>query len=81
MQRLDLVLQARAYVEQAKQTASRPRKARLLKVAQRLMGMSVEDTAGITFVSPFDPRCPRVLGAVVRVGRLNTPQRPTSPMT
>ena len=59
MQRLDLVSQARAYVGQAKQTISIRQKTKLLAIAQRLLAMSVKDSAGLTFISPREPIWPR----------------------
>jgi hypothetical protein len=69
MQRLDLVLQAKVYVNQAKQTVSRPHKARLLKIAQRLLSISAEGTAGVSLISPFEPRYPQVRRALVPVSK------------
>jgi uncharacterized membrane protein len=56
MQRVDLVYQARAYVNQAKHTISARKRVRLLTMAQRLLIMSAENTTGLIFVSPHEPQ-------------------------
>jgi hypothetical protein len=54
MQRLDLVWQARTYVNQAKATISVRKKLKLLGMAQRLLHISVENSAGLVFITARD---------------------------
>jgi hypothetical protein len=61
MQRLDLVWQARAYVNQAKQTASYRQKMRLLNMAQRLLRMDAQGSTGLVLIGALQPQWPQSL--------------------
>jgi hypothetical protein len=51
MRQLDLVWQARVYVNQAKLTISAAQKTRLLAMAQRLLAINAKDVDGLTLVN------------------------------
>ena len=53
MQRLDLVSQARAYVSEAKQSINARKRARLLRMAERLLAMSATDSDNIFLIGPL----------------------------
>jgi hypothetical protein len=51
MRQLDLVWQARVYVNQARRTISAAQKTRLLAMAQRLLAINAKDVDGLTLVN------------------------------